>query len=319
MLDGLRTVVFAVDDVERAREWYAEVLGRRPYFDQPFYVGFDVAGYELGLQPAADASAHGAGGDTAYWAVEQVPAAVERLVRRHGRVPGEMLVDGGYVNLAELEALAPSRCGTIIYAPPATPRDPAQEVGGGIVVGSVTDPFGNVLGLIANPHFAPPLVAAPAGGVSDRAIVVEATVPLPARDVWALWTGSEGLAAWWLPQSRIELRPGGFFELYFMQDAPAGQQGSEGCRVLSFLPQRMLSFTWNAPPFLDRTRRRPTWVVLELAPEGTGTHLRLTHLGWPAQGWDEEPQWQETYDYFERAWGSVMAQFARHAEAAAPA
>ena len=279
MLQGIRTVGFVVADLAAARDWYREVLGFAPYFDEPFYVGFDVGGYELGLHPQEGPErAPAVGGDTAYWAVPDVAGAMERLVARG-----------------------------------ATALEDAQEVGGGIVVGAVRDPFGNALGLIFNPHFAPPLVAAAAGDVSDRAIREEVVVPVPSEAAWAAWASAEGLAAWWLGTTRIELRPGGFYELYFMTGAPAGQQGSEGCRVLSYLPGRMLSFSWNAPPHLEKTRNQRTWVVIEFAPEGTGTRVRLTHLGWPAAAWSEPgSQWPETFAYFTDAWRQVMGLYAKH-------
>lgn len=277
MLGGLRTVVYAVKELERAREWYAKLLGIRPYFDQPFYVGFDVGGYELGLHPAGE-DTPGVGGDVAYWAVPNVERALARAV--------------------ELGATA---------------HRPAQAVGEGIVVGAVRDPFGNVLGMIENPHFAPPLVDARAGNVSQRAIVKQELVKAPPDVAWSCWTTSEGMAKWWVAKSRIDLRPGGFFELYFMDDAPPGARGSEGCRVLSYLPGRMLSFTWNSPPHLPTTRHRHTWVVLELTAEGDATRVRLSHLGWPEQGW-KDAQWQETFDYFDKAWASVLERFRKHFE-----
>jgi catechol 2,3-dioxygenase-like lactoylglutathione lyase family enzyme len=49
---GLRTAIYPVEDLAEGKAWYAKVLGQEPYFDQPFYVGFDVGGYELGLVPA---------------------------------------------------------------------------------------------------------------------------------------------------------------------------------------------------------------------------------------------------------------------------
>jgi catechol 2,3-dioxygenase-like lactoylglutathione lyase family enzyme len=54
MLKGLRTAIYHVGDLDRAKGWYGEVLGKEPYFDEPFYVGFDVGGFELGLQPDED-------------------------------------------------------------------------------------------------------------------------------------------------------------------------------------------------------------------------------------------------------------------------
>lgn len=126
---------------------------------------------------------------------------------------------------------------------------------------------------------------------------------------------SDGMAEWWAEHNEIELRVGGPFELYMLPDAPVGTRGSDGCRILSFLPERMLSFTWNAPPDQPHTRPRHTHVVVEFEePAEAGTRVRLSHLGWPEQDWQEHPdEWQETYDYFERAWGQVMALLEKHA------
>lgn len=49
MIKCLRTVVYTVKDLETAKKWYSEVLEIKPYFDQPFYVGYNVRGYELGV------------------------------------------------------------------------------------------------------------------------------------------------------------------------------------------------------------------------------------------------------------------------------
>ncbi|HXU40027.1 MAG TPA: VOC family protein [Blastocatellia bacterium] len=116
MFQGLRTVIYHVSDLDRAKAWYSSVLGIEPYFDQPFYVGFNVGGYELGLDP--NMSTSGAGGVGAYWGVSDCEAAFNRLL--------------------ELGASAHS---------------PVQDVGEGIRVATVNDPFGNLIGVIENPHF----------------------------------------------------------------------------------------------------------------------------------------------------------------------
>ena len=64
MLLGLRTVMYHVDDLNAAKEWYAQVLGFQPYFDEPFYVGFNVGGYELGLHPDGAPQRVARGGST---------------------------------------------------------------------------------------------------------------------------------------------------------------------------------------------------------------------------------------------------------------
>ena len=117
MILGLRTVCYPAPDLERAKRWYAEVTGVAPYFDEPFYVGFRVGGFELGLVPDATP---GVDGPQALWGVPDVAAEVERLL-----------------------ALG------------ATLLDAVTDVGDGIRAAAVTDPFGNRLGLIENPHFDP--------------------------------------------------------------------------------------------------------------------------------------------------------------------
>ena len=67
MLLGLRTAIYHVDDIEKAKNWYSSILGFGPYFDEPFYVGFNVGGYELGLQPDEADRSRQAEGVVAYW------------------------------------------------------------------------------------------------------------------------------------------------------------------------------------------------------------------------------------------------------------
>jgi len=118
MFLGLRTAIYHVDDIEKGKAWYTQVLGFEPYFDQPFYVGFNVGGYELGLQPTDALSGEKANGAVAYWGVEDAGAAYQRII------------DLG-----------------------ATAHEALQDVGEGIKVATVKDPFGNVFGIIENPHF----------------------------------------------------------------------------------------------------------------------------------------------------------------------
>ena len=81
MLQGLRTATYQVKDLARAKEWYSTVLGVKPYFDQPFYVGFNVGGYELGLVPASDAGEKRAPAGIAYWDVKDARGCVSASAR----------------------------------------------------------------------------------------------------------------------------------------------------------------------------------------------------------------------------------------------
>ena len=118
MFLGLRTVIYHTPDLAAAKAWYTNAFGVAPYFDEPFYVGFEIGGYELGLHPDMQGVTFG-NNAVAYWGVENMAAARERLIA------------GG-----------------------AEPREPVKDVGGDIRVATVADPFGNVIGLIENPHFA---------------------------------------------------------------------------------------------------------------------------------------------------------------------
>jgi len=121
MIHGLGTVIYHVTDLDRAKAWYSSAFQHQPYFDEPFYVGFNIGGYELGLDPNQTAAAPGPGGSVAYWRVAEIEHAVKHFVA----------------------------IGAAVVAP-------IQDVGDGIKVASVTDPFGNIVGLIENPHFSLP-------------------------------------------------------------------------------------------------------------------------------------------------------------------
>ena len=75
---GLRTVIYAAPDLEAAKTWWTEFLGAGPYFDEPFYVGYEVGGYELGLLPSASL----ADGALTYWGVPDVDVAVAASLER---------------------------------------------------------------------------------------------------------------------------------------------------------------------------------------------------------------------------------------------
>src|SRR2546427_10711830 len=79
MLLGLRTVIYHVSDLQRAKTWYADEFGVKPYFDEPFYVGFNIGGFELGLDPDTKGVAPGAGGSVAYWRGADIDGAVQQL------------------------------------------------------------------------------------------------------------------------------------------------------------------------------------------------------------------------------------------------
>jgi lactoylglutathione lyase len=117
---GLRTVSYKVGDITKAKEWYAKAFQTEPYFDEPFYVGFNIGGYELGLQPDENPPTEKAESVVAYWGVNEIEKEYNR-----------------FLELGAVENEKPT------------------NVGGEIVVASVKDPWGNIIGLIYNPEFKP--------------------------------------------------------------------------------------------------------------------------------------------------------------------
>lgn len=115
MILGLRTAAYPTPDLAAGKAWYSKVLEREPYFDEPFYVGFNVGGFELGLIPDGET---GTAGVQVMWGVEDAAAELKRLVALGAQV-----------------------------------HEDVHDVGGGILVAGVRDPFGNLFGIIQNPHF----------------------------------------------------------------------------------------------------------------------------------------------------------------------
>ena len=114
---GLRTTIYKVPDLQAAKEWYSKAFETTPYFDEPFYVGFEIAGYELGLIPG-DEKLEKSENVFSYWGVEDIEAAHADLVAKG-----------------------------------ATPFEDISDVGGNIKVASLKDPWDNIVGIIYNPNF----------------------------------------------------------------------------------------------------------------------------------------------------------------------
>ena len=115
---GLRTTIYKVSDMDAAKKWYTEAFGTEPYFDEPFYIGYNIAGYELGLQPEEMPASDKSANVVTYWGVENAEAEYQRFL------------DLGASGFEE-----------------------PSNVGGEIVVAAVKDPWGNVIGIIYNPEF----------------------------------------------------------------------------------------------------------------------------------------------------------------------
>lgn len=143
------------------------------------------------------------------------------------------------------------------------------------------------------------------------AVVSEVLVKTSRERVWRAWTTAEGIAEFFAPQANVDMRIDGEYELHFAPDAPDGQRGSEGCRVLVYEPLRMLSFSWNAPPQFPGARPHHTWVVLEFEDaDAEHVRVRLTQMGFDLLK-EAHPEhageFEQTRVYFDRVWPHVLA------------
>ncbi len=112
MFKKLRTVIYYVPDMQKAKEWYVNLTGNDPYFDEVFYVGFNFNGCELGLHPLDETVTKG-NQSIAHWAVDEIENCIKNSVAKGA---------------------------TVLF--------PVSDVGGGIKVATLIDPWGNAIGLI---------------------------------------------------------------------------------------------------------------------------------------------------------------------------
>jgi predicted enzyme related to lactoylglutathione lyase len=122
-LRGIATVSFYASDIEAAKNWYIELLGIEPYFERIGYVEFRIGDYqnELGIIDSKYAPKEvviSPTGSIVYWHVDNVLEVFKQLISMG-----------------------------------AKEYDAPKDRGGGFVTASVVDPFGNILGIMYNPHY----------------------------------------------------------------------------------------------------------------------------------------------------------------------
>jgi uncharacterized protein YndB with AHSA1/START domain len=144
--------------------------------------------------------------------------------------------------------------------------------------------------------------AAATGQAAERSLDKEVIIKATPAQAWESWTTRAGITAFFAPDALIEARVGGAFQIYMDPGAEPGHKGADEMRFMALQPHKMLSFDWNAPPHLPEVRRQRSFVIVRFEPvDAQHTRVRLHHTGWGEGG-----EWDQAFNYFDRAWGSVL-------------
>ncbi len=145
---------------------------------------------------------------------------------------------------------------------------------------------------------------------AERAIEKDVVVRATLDEAWAAWTTREGIISFFAPDAMIEPRVGGAFHIHIDPGAQPGAKGADDMRFMALQPKKMLSFDWNAPPHLPEARAQRTFVVVRfVAVDDKSTKVTLHHSGWGEGG-----ECDKTYAYFDRSWGTVLANLKKRFE-----
>ena len=118
LFKGLRTTVYKVSNLSEAKDWYSKAFKTEPYFDEPYYVGFNIMGYELGLLPVEEENQKRGDNTLSYWGVENIQEVFDHFLKLG-----------------------------------AEAHEEPMNVGGELMTARVLDPWQNVIGIIFNPYF----------------------------------------------------------------------------------------------------------------------------------------------------------------------
>ncbi len=140
------------------------------------------------------------------------------------------------------------------------------------------------------------------------------TVERSADEAFADWTTSETVEAFFAKKAFIEAKPGGKYALWFAPDAPEGMRGSDFGRVLGLQEGRMISVSWDMPPYMPEIRPHQTVLQILFEPvDDDTTRVRLFHTGF-----GEGEAWDKGHAYFKETWPAVLAGYKDYTETQRP-
>ena len=162
---------------------------------------------------------------------------------------------------------------------------------------------------------------------TDRTVNLDAIVDAPPTEVYRLWTSADGVKKFFAPEAKIDARIGGRYQIIFFpsKDPEGESHGTKGARILDLIPNKKLIFEWitfagddllgnKAPPYAPPAERNvtplPTWVELSFEPvagQPNQTHVKFAHYGFR-----NGARWEQSYQWFTRAWKGVLDQLSEY-------
>ncbi|WP_243356359.1 SRPBCC family protein [Bacillus litorisediminis] len=139
---------------------------------------------------------------------------------------------------------------------------------------------------------------------NDKAIIKEVTINAPLNLVWYAWTISERVSEWFAPETVIEPREGGAYELYFIPGNSTGMN-TKGCKITKLINEKELHFTWRGPDQFETLMNKEnelTFVNVSFESiNDNSTKVTVEHIGFK-----DNEDWIEAINWHQMAWSGVL-------------
>ena len=139
---------------------------------------------------------------------------------------------------------------------------------------------------------------------NDKAIIKEITINAPLNLVWYAWTISERVSEWFAPETVVEAKEGGAYELYFIPGNSKGMN-TKGCKITKLINEKELHFTWKGPDQFEAVMNKENEltkvkVYFELIDDDS-TKVMVEHIGFK-----DNADWSEAINWHQTAWSGVL-------------
>ncbi|SDX61503.1 Uncharacterized conserved protein YndB, AHSA1/START domain [Paenibacillus sp. PDC88] len=139
---------------------------------------------------------------------------------------------------------------------------------------------------------------------NDKTLIKEVSINAPLNLVWYAWTISERVSEWFAPETVIEAKEGGTYELFFIPGDRTGMN-TMGCKITKFIPEQKLNFTWKGPDqFKNLMNNEDTLTTVEVSFKSVSensTKVIVKHIGFK-----DNENWIEAFNWHQMAWSGVL-------------